>query len=125
LKKNLFKKIFNNFLTISKIKLERYISNNVEVLIFGKNDIIYKEGEKNKYIYIIYNGEADLMKNINQEEFMALSKFNQLIENIQEKAKSIDYVNVFKSEENNINNDKKSQYLELLLDKVIIKLLVL
>ena len=65
------------------------------------------------------------MKNINQEEFMALSKFNQLIENIQEKAKSIDYVNVFKSEENNINNDKKSQYLELLLDKVIIKLLVL
>jgi len=125
-KKSFLMKFFNNFLTISKIKLERFISNNVEVLIFGKNDIIYKEGESNKCLYIIYNGEANLMKNINQEEFMVLSKFNQSIENIQEKAKNIDYVSVFKNEENNdnknininINNDKKSQYLELLLDKV-------
>lgn len=122
-KKSFLMKFFNNFLTISKIKLERFISNNVEVLIFGKNDIIYKEGETNKCLYIIYNGEANLMKNINQEEFMILSKFNQSIENIQEKAKNIDYESVLKDEENNdnkninINNDKKSQYLELLLDK--------
>ena len=114
-------KFFNNFLTISKIKLERFISNNVEALIFGKNDIIYKEGETNKCLYIIYNGEANLMKNINHEEFMVLSKLNQSIKNIQEKAKNIDYVSVFKIEENNdnknISNDKKSLYLELLLDK--------
>ena len=121
-KKSFLMQFFNNFLTISKIKLERFISNNVEVLIFGKNDIIYKEGETNKCLYIIYNGEANLMKNINQEEFMVLSKINQSIENIQEKAKNIDYVSLLKDEENNdnknINNDKKNQYLELLLDKV-------
>ena len=121
-KKSFLMKFFNNFLTISKTKLERFISNNVEILIFGKNDIIYKEGETIKYLYIIYNGEANLMKNINQEEFMVLSKFNQSIENIQEKAKNIDYVSVLKDEENNdnknINNDKKNQYLELLLEKV-------
>ena len=104
-KKSFLMKFFNNFLTISKIKLERFISNNVEVLIFGKNDIIYKEGETNKFLYIIYNGEANLMKNINQEEFMVLSKFNQSIENIQEKAKNIDYVSILRDEENNDNKN--------------------
>ena len=121
-KKSFLLKFFNNYLKISKIKLERFISNNIEVLFFGKNDIIYKEGETNKCLYIIYDGEANLMKNINQEEFRVLPRFNQSNENIKEKAKNIDYVSILKNEENNnkknINMDKKNQYLDLLLDKV-------
>jgi hypothetical protein len=52
---------------------------------------------------------------------MVLSKFNQSIENIQEKAKNIDYVSIFKDEENNnnkninINKDKKKSIFRIII----------
>ena len=119
-KKSFLVKFFNRFIAIPLIKLERFISHHIEILFFQKNDIIYKEGDKNKCLYLIFNGEANLLKNINKGEFFVLSKFNQSIEKIQEKAKNIDYINLIKNNDNNNNNnnlDKKNQNLELLLNK--------
>ena len=102
-KKSFLIKFFNRYITIPLIKLERFISNNIDILFFGKNELIYKEGDKNKCLYLIFNGEANLIKNIKKGEFFILPKFNQSIERTQEKAKNIDYVKIIKNENNNNN----------------------
>ena len=121
-KKSFLVKFFNSYITIPLIKLERFILNHVEMLFFGKNDIIYREGDKNQCLYLIFNGEANLLKNINKGEFFILSKFNQSINRLKERAKNIDYINIIKSEENEnsqkiLEKDKNMKNLELLLDK--------
>ena len=130
-KKSFLVKFFNSFITIPLIKLERFISNYVELLFFQKSDLIYKEGDKNKCLYLIFNGEANLIKNINKGEFFVLSKINQSMARIQEKAKNIDYVKLIKTEENNNNKknenkidiNKKNKNLEFLLDKANYKIM--
>ena len=79
-KKSFLTKFFNSYITIPQTKLERFISNYVEILFFGKNEIIYSEGDKNKCLYLIFIGEANLVKNINKGEFFILSKLNQSID---------------------------------------------
>ena len=74
-----------------------------------------------KSLYLIFNGEANLMTNINEGEFFVLSKSNQSISRLQEMAKNIDYISIIKNEDN-INNNKininnKNEYLDFLLDK--------
>ena len=118
-KKNFLVKFFNAFLTIPLIKLERFIQNSIETLFFNRNDMIYREGGKNKYLYIIYNGEANLIKNLHLGEFSLLPKFNQTIERLQEKTKKINYVNLIKNvniKEN--NSDKNPILLDMSLNKV-------
>ena len=39
-KKSFLVKFFNSFITIPLIKLERFITNHVEILFFGKNEVI-------------------------------------------------------------------------------------
>ena len=124
-KKSFLVKFFNSFITIPLIKLERFITNHVEILFFGKNDVIYREGDKNKCLYLLFIGEANLVKNINKGEFFILSKFNQSIDRVKERAKNIDYIHIIKNqndisntENNNIlDKNKNIKNLELLLDK--------
>ena len=121
-KKSFLVKFFNKYIIIPLIKLERFILKNVEILFFGKNDIIYKKGDMNKSLYLIFNGEANLMTNINDGEFFVLSKSNQSISRLQEMAKNIDYISIIKNEDNidnnnKINNNNKNEYLDFLLDK--------
>ena len=102
-RKSFLVKFFNTYITIPLIKLERFISNHTEMLFFGKNEIIYQEGDNNKCLYAIFNGEANLMKNISKGEFFVLSKFNQSIERLKERARNIDYISIIKNDENNKN----------------------
>jgi CRP-like cAMP-binding protein len=41
----------------------------MKILHFRTEEIIYKEGEQNKNIYLIYKGEAQLLKKITNGEF--------------------------------------------------------
>ena len=120
-KKSFLIKFFNKYLIIPLIKLERFIMKYVEILFFRKNDIIYKKGDTNKSLYLIFNGEANLMTNINEGEFFVLSNSNQSINRLQEMARNIDYINIIKNEnnaENNkVNNNNKIEYLDFLLEK--------
>ena len=83
--------LFNNYTKIPRIKLERFLSSNVQTLFFRRNEIIYKEGEDNINLYIIFIGEANLIKDINEEEFSYLIKYNESIKNLQRKASNINY----------------------------------
>ena len=116
-KKSFLLKFFNSYLNIPLIKLERFLQNSIETLFYNRNDIIYREGDKNKYLYIIYNGEANLVKNLNIGDFSLLPKFNQSIEKLQEKAKKIDYTTILKSVKEN-NLDKNAILLDMSLNKV-------
>ena len=120
-KKSFLIKFFNKYLIIPLIKLERFIMKYVEILFFRKNDIIYKKGDTNKSLYLIFNGEANLMTNINEGEFFVLSNSNQSINRLQEMARNIDYIKIIKNEnnaENNkVNNNNKIEYLDFLLEK--------
>ena len=120
-KKSFLIKFFNKYLIIPLIKLERFIMKYVEILFFRKNDIIYKKGDTNKSLYLIFNGEANLMANINEGEFFVLSNSNQSINRLQEMARNIDYIKIIKNEnnaENNkVNNNNKIEYLDFLLEK--------
>ena len=120
-KKSFLIKFFNKYLIIPLLKLERFIMKYVEILFFRKNDIIYKKGDTNKSLYLIFNGEANLMTNINEGEFFVLSNSNQSINRLQEMARNIDYINIIKNEnnaENNkVNNNNKIEYLDFLLEK--------
>ena len=120
-KKSFLVKFLNKYIIIPLSKLERFIMKYVEILFFGKNDIIYKKGDMNKSLYLIFNGEANLMANINDGEFFVLSKSNQSINRLQEMAKNIDYIKIIKNEDNiednKINNNNKIEYLDFLLEK--------
>ena len=111
---------FNNYTKMPSIKLERFISSNVQTLFFKRNEIIYKEGEDNIYLYIIFIGEANLIKDINEEEFSYLIKYNESIKNIQRKANNINYSEMINSVQKNIKEEEKSDEmikLDILLNK--------
>ena len=117
-KKKFLMSFFNSYTNMPNIKLERFILNNVQTLFFRRNEIIYKEGEDNICLYIIYNGEANLIKNINQGEFSYIPKFNESIKYIIKKASRINYRNII----NNIQKNKEERNneinkLDILLNK--------
>jgi len=51
-------KFYQDYLPISPVKIDHYISNATENLFFRKNDVIYKEGNKNISLFLIFKGEA-------------------------------------------------------------------
>ena len=119
-KKSFLVRFFNKYIIIPLIKLERFLMKYVEILFFGKNDVIFQKGDLNKSLYLIFNGEANLMANINEGEFFILPKSNQSISHLQEMAKNIDYINIIKKEDNiekKNNNNNKIEYLDFLLEK--------
>ena len=89
-----------NNVTLAVNKIDNIILN-MKVLHFKKGDIIYKEGDINKTIFLIYTGEVKLIKNVKNGEFYLLDKFNESIINLQKKAKNVDYLELVK------NNDDK------------------
>ena len=94
---------FNHYTNMPSIKLERFIINNVQTLFFKRNEIIYKEGDDNIYLYIIYCGEANLIKNINEGEFSFFTKFNESTNFILKKASKMNYSSII----NDIQNNKE------------------
>ena len=108
---------FNNFVKMPTVKLERFILNNIETLFFSRNEIIYKEGEENVYLYIIYKGEANLIKNLNEGEFSYIVKQNEPIKYIQKKAKCISYADTIKNKKKEDEEKNNELKLDLLLNK--------
>ena len=108
--------ILNKYITIPQVKLERFVVSDVKMLFFKKNEIIFNEGDENRHLYIIYNGEANLIKNISKgEEHSIISSSNDIsIDKIQKKAKKLNYKEIFKKPTLNRQN---SLELELQLNK--------
>ena len=71
-------------------RIERVIQN-MKLLYYRKGEIIYKEGEENTNIYLIYKGETKLVKKIENGEFNYVENLNDNILKIQEKAKNLNY----------------------------------
>ena len=107
-KKKYIFSFFKNFSNIPNIRLEKFVLNNVQTLFYRKNKIIYKEGEKNNGLYLIYKGEAIIINDINKGEFSYLKNYNEKIKYIQKKAVGLDYVGIVKN--TNIKNDEKILY---------------
>ena len=108
-----------NYITISHTKLKQFIEENVKSLFFRKNNIIFKKGEETKYIYLIYKGEINIVKDIDKGEDSSFigSRNNISIELMQKNAKKINYKEIIKKhiikDEDSENNSK----LEMLLNK--------
>ena len=81
----------------SFLRIERVI-NNMKILYYRKGEIIYKEGEENTNIYLVYKGETKLVKKIKNGEFTYIKNLNDNIYKIQEKAKNLNYKNLISDE---------------------------
>ena len=88
-------------------RIERVIQN-MKLLYYRKGEIIYKEGEENTNIYLIYKGETKLVKKIENGEFNYVENLNDNILKIQEKAKNLNYKKLITNKviEKNIENEK-------------------
>ena len=133
LKKKLFIfSFFRNFSNIPNMRMEKIFLNNVKTLFFRNNKIIYKSGENNNSLYLIYKGEAIIINDIKKGEFSYLKNFGENIGSIQKKANGLNYVDIIKNtqiknnekilfdKENNknVNNDIELNDLNLLLNKI-------
>ena len=101
-------------------RIERVIQN-MKLLYYRKGEIIYKEGEENTNIYLIYKGETKLVKKIENGEFNYVENLNDNILKIQEKAKNLNYKKLItneviekniESEKAKINNNTKKSLME-------------
>ena len=113
-------KFLKNFSSIPSVRLEKIILNNVKYFFFKRNKVIYKEGEKNNGIYLIYKGESIIVKNIKKGEFFFLKNFNERIKNLQKRAMGVDYRDIIKNTKTKLNNTKsndKEEDLNILLNK--------
>ena len=112
-KKIFLTKFIKKYMTLADYRIENIILK-TKNLFFRKGDIVYKEGDITKSIYLIFKGEAKLIKKIKGGEFNLISKLNESILNLQNKAKNIDYLELIKNEndEDNIikNNNKNYNY---------------
>ena len=108
---------FRAYTNMPNIKLERFILNDIQTLFFRRNEIIYKEGEENISLYIVYKGQANLIKNLKEGEFSYITKYNEPIKNIQKKARCISYSNTIKQDNKDDEEKNNELKLELLLNK--------
>ena len=96
-------------LSISLTKIDRFIESHIRTIIYKKNEVIYKEGEKNNCLYLIFDGEANLIKNVSNGDYTILNNFHESIEKIVEKAKVINYEKVITGENQFQYNTQKSK----------------
>ena len=106
-KKNFLTKFINSNMSLPSYKIESVVLN-TKILYFRKGDIIYKEGDITKSIYLIYKGEAKLIKKIKNGEFNLIGKLNESILNLQKKAKCIDYIELIKKDYDDENTKNKN-----------------
>ena len=124
---------FKKFSRIPNVRLEKYILSNVQTLFFRRNKIIYKSGENNNSLYLIYRGEAIIINDINQGEFSYLKNFNERIGYMQKKALGLNYIEIIKNTNTkstekklydkeynikNIDNERELDDLNLLMNKM-------
>ena len=117
--KNNLINILNKYIFMPQVKLERFVGSEVKMIFFKKSEIIYNEGEENRYLYLIYDGEANLIKNITKGENYSLitNSFDDIkVEAIQKKAKKINYKELI-MEPLHTNNNNNSSKLDLILNK--------
>ena len=95
--KAFLKNFFSSYMTLPAIKIERFIQTSVELNFYRREEIIYVEGEDNYYLYMIYNGEADLLKKISNGEFSVLPIFQYSKEYIKNNARGIYYGEIVKN----------------------------
>ena len=118
-RKTFITKFLKTYMTLASYKIEGIIQN-MKILYFRKGEIIYKEGDINKSIYLIFKGEAKFIKKIKNGEFHLIGKLNDNIVNLQKRAKNIDYVELIKNadingdEDNNKNNPNYNYNLKYL-----------
>ena len=111
--------ILTNYISMPQVKIERFVNSRVKMLFYKKSEIIYNEGEENRYLYLICEGEANLLQNIykGEEKSLITNSLDEIkIESIQKKAKQIDYNNIIRKplqKNNNVNAFK----LDLILNK--------
>ncbi len=125
-KKNLLK-VISKYITSTLVNLERFIESGIQTLFFKKGELIYKEGDDNISLYLIDNGEANLIKNISQGEypFLSYKSRNYPIDYIKLKATKINYIQLIRQgtheftnkNKNEENKNKSSKKLDLLLNK--------
>ena len=100
--------VLNKYIYMPRFKLERFVVSEVRMLFFKKNEIIFHEGEENRYLYLIYNGEANLLININHGEKLSFFDSSNDIkkEKIVKRAQKINYKEAIKKpiSENNDQN---------------------
>ena len=89
--KNMLKNFLMKYMTLPVIKIERFIQTNIETLFFKRNEVIYREGDNNSFLYMINNGEANLIQNFSKGEYSFLMKYQYPNEYIKNMAKRIDY----------------------------------
>ena len=109
----------SKYLYMPQVKLERFVLSDVKMLFFKKSEIIYNEREENRYLYLIYDGEVNLLKNISkgEENSLITNSFDEIkVEKIQKKAKKIDYKEILKKPLT-INNNQNLYKLDLQLNK--------
>ena len=105
----------SKYIYMPQVKLERFVLSDVKMLFFKKSEIIYNEREENRYLYLIYDGEVNLLKNISKGEESSLitNSFDEIkVEKIQKKAKKIDYKEILKKPLT-INNNQNLYKLDL------------
>ena len=109
-RKKFLLKFFNDYLPLPPTKIERYVSDSVETLYFRKNEIIFKEGEKNMYLFLVFKGEVNFVRNINKNQFDILPSFNYSLTKLKENAKKIEYGKLIETCKKEIDNEKINNY---------------
>ena len=102
--KSMLKNFLMTYMTLPAIKIERFIQNNIQTLFFKRNEVIYREGDNNSYLYMINSGEANLVQKFSKGEYSFLLKYQYSDEYIKNMAKRIDYKGVIKSAYQKISN---------------------
>lgn len=119
-KKSFITKFLKSHMTLASYKIDIIIQN-IKTLHFRKGEIIYKEGSVNKSIYLVYKGEAKLIKQIKNGEFNLIGKLNDNIINLQKNAKKIDYLELIRNDKNEnddaINNPNYNYNMKYLKNK--------
>ena len=94
--KNMLKNFLMKYMTLPAIKIERFIQTNIETLFFKRNEVIYREGDNNTFLFMINNGEANLIQNFYKGEYSFLMKYQYPSDYIKNMAKRIDYKGVIR-----------------------------
>ena len=102
--KNMIKNFLMKYMTLPAIKIERFIQTDIKTLFFKRNEVIYREGDNNCFLFMINNGEANLIKNFSKGEYSFLKKYQYQSEYIKNMAKRIDYKGVINNAFNKRDN---------------------
>ena len=95
--KNMIKNFLMKYMTLPAIKIERFIQTDIKTLFFKRNEVIYREGDNNCFLFMINNGEANLIQNFSKGEYSFLMKYQYPSEYIKNLARRIDYKGVIRN----------------------------